>query len=319
MGITTNIKNWVNKKIGMLSLAMGNVEKNTFSQSGEVLSTDFNQTQRHTQGQLADSLKQGEVTQEVINLRWRTYKILEETEGVTAEIVGYDENNMPIVKTRKRNKKLGLKKVKLDPYDNNKLEMVIDNSEIMIGGNQAMANDNISILDEVEKSQNEYGDLIVTHGVINSLEYFATNKAERPIIITRTELPNFNIENFTLKLNVRIINETDKLLEFYVSKYPDEYNRTSRLFISEVNKIMRDDIKSSMLNFESVNFITYKTLGADDFLEYEYTDITFDKIVEYNGYYIIKFISKIKIDGNNILEHYRVDELDKKYDKKEKK
>jgi hypothetical protein len=319
MGITTNIKNWVNKKIAMLSLAMGNVEKNTFSQSGEVLSTDFNQTQRHTQGQLADSLKQGEITQEVMNLRWRTYKILKETEGVTAEIVGYDENNMPIVKTRKRNKKLGLKKVKLDPYDNNKLEMVIDNSEIMIGGNQAMANDNISILDEVEKSQNEYGDLIVTHGVINSLEYFATNKAERPIIITRTELPNFNIENFTLKLNVRIINETDKLLEFYVSKYPDEYNRTSRLFISEVNKIMCDDIKSSMLNFESVNFITYKTLGADDFLEYEYTDITFDKIVEYNGYYIIKFTSKIKIDGKNILENYRVDELDKKYDKKEKK
>jgi tRNA1(Val) A37 N6-methylase TrmN6 len=67
MGITTNIKNWVNKKISMLSLAMGNVEKNTFSQSGEVLSTDFNQTQRHTQGQLADSLKQGEVTQEVID------------------------------------------------------------------------------------------------------------------------------------------------------------------------------------------------------------------------------------------------------------
>ncbi len=319
MGITTNIKNWVNKKISMLSLAMGNVEKNTFSQSGEVLSTDFNQTQRHTQGQLADSLKQGEVTQEVINLRWRTYKILKETEGVTAQIVGYDENNMPIVKTRKRNKKLGLKKVKLDPYDNNKLEMVIDNSEITIGGNQAMANDNISILDEVEKSQNEYGDLIVTHGVINSLEYFATNKAERPIIITRTELPNFNIENFTLKLNIRTINETDKLLEFYVSKYPDEYNRTSRLFISEINKIINDDIKSSMLNFESVNFITYKTLGADDFLEYEYTNITFDKIVEYNGYYIIKFISKIKIDGNNILENYRVDELDKKYNKKEKK
>jgi len=270
-------------------------------------------------GTLAHSLKNSIINEEVENLRWRTYKILKETEGVTAQIVGYDENNMPIVKTRKRNKKLGLKKVKLDPYDNNKLEMVIDNSEITIGGNQAMANDNISILDEVEKSQNEYGDLIVTHGVINSLEYFATNKAERPIIITRTELPNFNIENFTLKLNIRTINETDKLLEFYVSKYPDEYNRTSRLFISEINKIINDDIKSSMLNFESVNFITYKTLGADDFLEYEYTNITFDKIVEYNGYYIIKFISKIKIDGNNILENYRVDELDKKYNKKEKK
>jgi len=67
MNITKNIKNWFNKKIAMLSLAMGNVEKNTFSQSGEVLGSDVNQTQRHTQGQLADSLKQGEITQEVID------------------------------------------------------------------------------------------------------------------------------------------------------------------------------------------------------------------------------------------------------------
>ncbi len=310
---------WIKHKILSFLFSLSVFDKKILSQDKEKINEGNVINNDKDVGTLAHSLKNSIINEEVENLRWRTYKILKETEGVTAQIVGYDENNMPIVKTRKRNKKLGLKKVKLDPYDNNKLEMVIDNSEITIGGNQAMANDNISILDEVEKSQNEYGDLIVTHGVINSLEYFATNKAERPIIITRTELPNFNIENFTLKLNIRTINETDKLLEFYVSKYPDEYNRTSRLFISEINKIINDDIKSSMLNFESVNFITYKTLGADDFLEYEYTNITFDKIVEYNGYYIIKFISKIKIDGNNILENYRVDELDKKYNKKEKK
>jgi hypothetical protein len=313
------IFNWFKRKMVLLSLAVSNVEKNTLGQSGDVLSNDVNQVQRHTQGQLADSLKHGEITQEVIDLRWRTYKILKETEGVTAEIVGYDEDGMPIVKTKKVNKKLGLKKVKLDPSDSYKLEMVVDNSEIVIGGNQAMDNENISILDEVIKSENENGDMIATHGIINSVEYYATNKSERPIMIVRDDLPNFYLENFTLKMNVRTINETDKMLEFYVSKYPDEYNRTSRLFISEVKKIMNDGIKSTMLDLKNVNFITYKTLGSDDFLEYEYDNISFDKIVEFNGYYIVKFIGKVKISGNDILEIHRVAELDKKYEQKLKK
>jgi hypothetical protein len=313
------IKDWANRKMAMLSLAMSNVEKNTLGQSGDPLSTDTAKFQRHTQGQLADSLKQGEITQEVIDLRWRTYKVLREVEGVTAEIVGYDDDGMPIVKTKKKNKKLALSKVKLDPTDPYKLEMVVDNTEIVIGGNQAMENENISLFDEVEKGVNENGDIIATHGVIDSVDYFATNKAERPIVIVRDNLPNFYLENFTLKLNVRTISETEKLLEFYVSKYPDEFNRTSRLFISEVKKIIEGNNKSTMLDFEGVNFITYKTLGVDDFLEYEYDNISFDKVVEFNGYYIIKFIANLKTDGKDILEIHRVAELDKKYEQKLKK
>lgn len=317
--VFNKLKQWFNRRMAMLILAMSNVEKNALGQQGETLGSDVNQTQRNTQGQLADSLKQGEITQEVMNLRWRTYKILKESEGVTAEIVGYDEDGMPIVKTKKVNKKLGLKKVKLDPFDEYKLEMVVDNSEIVIGGNQAMNNDNISLFDEVIQSTNENGDLVATHGIIESIDYFATNKSERPIILTRDNLPNFYLENFTLKMNVRTIDKTNKLLELYVSKYPDEYNRTSRLFISEVKKIMNDGIASTMLDFNEISFITYKTLGADDYLEYEYNNISYYKIVEYNGYYVIKFNAKIKTDGNDILDAYRVNELDKKYEKKAKK
>ena len=313
------MKKWFVRQFNNLILSFSFVGRDLFTQEKKTIGSEAGQFQRNTQGQLADSLKHGEITQEVMDLRWRTYKILKESEGVTAEIVGYDEDGMPIVKTKKVNKKLGLKKVKLEPSDDYKLEMVVDNSEIVIGGNQAMENEHISLLDEVLKSENENGDLVATHGVIKSVEYFATNKSERPIMIVRDNLSNFNLENFTLKMNVRTINETDKLLEFYVSKYPDEYNRTSRLFISEVKKIMNDGINSTMLGFNSVNFITYKTLGSDDFLEYEYDNISFDKIVEFNGYYVIKFIGKVKTNGNDILEIHRVAELDKKYEQKLKK
>ena len=51
------------KRIAMISLAMSNVEKNAFGQTTDGLSADVNQTRRMTQGQLADSLINGEITQ----------------------------------------------------------------------------------------------------------------------------------------------------------------------------------------------------------------------------------------------------------------
>ena len=314
------IKKWFAGKMATISLAMANVEKNALGQMGETLSTDTAKFQRHTQGQLADSLINGEITQEVMDLRWRTYKIIRETEGVTAEIVGYDDDGMPIVKTRKRNVKAGLKKVKLDAFDDYPLEMVIDNSEIVLGGNQAMDNDNISILDEVMLNLDDDGNIISgSHGTIGSVEYFATNKSETPIMIVRNQVPKFKLETYTKKLNVRKINNTERLLEFYVSKYVDEYNRTSRLFLSDLKKAMDEPEKSTIIEITGVNFITYKSLGANDFLEFEYNIISFDKIIEYNGFYVIKFIADIKIDGRDILDEHRVVELDKKYENKEKK
>jgi hypothetical protein len=315
-----NIKTWFSKKIGMLSLALSNVEKNALSQTGEGLSSDVTQTRRMTQGQLADSLINGEITQEVLNLKWRTYKVLKASEGVTAEIVGYDEDGMPITKVRKKNKKNALAKVKLDSFHDYKLEMVVDNTEIVIGGNDAMENDDIDFLDEVILNYNDKGEVeSATHGNISISDYLASHKTEKPIFITRKEQQKFNLENYTKKLNVRSINGESKMLEFYVSMYADEYNRSSRLFISEIKKIMSNEISSTSLDIDKINFISYKTLGSDDFLEYEYIVKGFDSIIEFNGYYVIKFICDVSINGKDILEEHRVESLDKKYNEKAKK
>ena len=54
-------------------------------------------------------------------------------------------------------------------------------------------------------------------------------------------------------------------------------------------------------------------------MEYQYDILSFDKIIEFNGYYVIKFKAKVIINGEDILEQHRIEELDKKYETKEKK
>ena len=311
--------NWIKRQITRFIILTSNLEKNALGQKGESLETDVNKHQRLTQGQLADSLINGEVTQEVLNLKWRTYKILKATEGVKSTIVGYDENDMPIVKTTKKNPKLGLKKVKVDDYDDYKLEMVLDNTEIALNTTDVMGNEELSILDSVLENYDDDGNLIsVSHATIGATEHMATQKGDRPIKIERIDYPNFLIENYTKKLNVRKINKKEKMLEFYVSSYPDEYNKTTNLLLSAIKKVINGK-HSTFLDFEAVEFLTFKTIGSEDFLLYRYENIKFDKIVEFNGFYVIKFKADVVINGKDILEKHKVGELDKKYEQKTKK
>ena len=312
-----SILNWFKIKLGTITLALSNVEKGALSQTGEHMSTDVEKLQRHTQGQLADSLVNGEVTQEVLNLKWRTYKILKASEGVTATIVGYDEDGMPIVKTKAKNNTKGLKKVKVDDYDDYKLEMVIDNSEISLSVIEAMDNEHISILDEVILNEGDVGQT-ATHGVIESNEHYVTTKTERPIKINREIIPRFFIESYARKMNVRKVGKNKKMLEFYVSKYPDSYNKNNSLFLNAIKKVMDGDLQN-LTEIKEVEFITYKNIGTSDFLQYKYEILNFDKIIEFNGFYVIKFIAKVVVNGKDIFEEHKVVELEKKYETKAKK
>lgn len=314
------LKEWFRKKVVMVSLSLSNVEKNAFGQGGESLNSDINQVQRHTKGQLADSLINAEITHEVMNLRWRTYKVLRETDGYVSEITGYDKDGFPIVKTSKIDKKRVLNNINTEPTDNYPLEIVLDNEEITTGVNNTIGNQYINVSETPVLNKDVLGNVTsATHGIISGDEYFASFKTEKPIVITREFFPKFNIETYTKKLHVRSINETEKLLEFYISKYPDVDNKRSSLFINALKKSINNPMLSSMFEIKDVSFTTYKTIGCDDFLYYEYKIISLDKIVEFNEFYVVKFKANITVEAKDILEQYRVSELDKKYEKKERK
>jgi hypothetical protein len=83
-----------------------------------------------------------------------------------------------------------------------------------------------------------------------------------------------------------------------------------------VKKAMVNNTLNNSFDIKEVGFISNNTLGANDFLCYGYEIIKLDKIVEFDGYYVIKYVAKNIINGEDILSEYIEVELDEKYDNK---
>lgn len=318
------VKNWFRRQAAALALATASVEKDVLGQSSEELEGTIGHEQRHNQGTLADALDRGEITQEVKELRWRMFKVLEASDKMIVSSLGVDEegyHTLDIEKPDPVGMQVLLRKVKVDEHDDYPLEMVIDNKVITLGGMDAV-NEGMKIydLDERKASVGELsGSSTATLGEITNDAYQSSIKADKPVKIIRDIRPKFEIEKFAKKLNVRKINDKEKLLEFYVSIYPDEYDRRSRLFLSELKRAMNNPRVSDILDILGVGFTTYKSIGVKDFHQFQYQVTEFDKIVEFNGHYVIKFKADVIVNGEYLLEKYRLQELDEKYNKKESK
>lgn len=310
--------NWLKKKAAMLSLAMAKVEETTLTQGGTAVESSVGSYQRVNQGRLSDSLQRGEITQEVKELRWRMYKIIKATDGVTATITGYDEDGMPIVEVTGKSKRRYMKNVQADVEDPYKPIMVVNNAEVTLG---TFGGTDVEALEEVEgeATEDEDGDTTRSIGEVSFDEYISNVKSERPIKVTRNIRPKFEIEDYTKKMIVREIEGDERLLEFYVSIYPDEYNRKSRFFLSELQKAMKNPRASDSLDIEGVNYITQNTMGASDYELYEYVITGVHKIVEFDGHYVIKFKANVTINGDNIIDKFRELDLDERYKNKEAK
>ena len=318
------IGNWIKKKLATVALAMAKVEESTLTQTGQGVDGGIGSHQRINQGRLSDSLQRGEITQEVKELRWRMYKIIKASTGVTAVITGYDEDGMPIVEVKEKPKKRYLKNVMADAEDNYKPIMVVNNDEVTMG----------AFLDNVEEFTREQieGSIEITKnettgkdegqatiGEISRDGHESSNRSERPIKVIRDIRPKFSIEEYTKKLIVREINETERLLEFYVSMYPDEYNRKSRFFLSELKKAQNNPRACDSLDIKGINYITMNTMGASDYELFEYEITGYDKMIEFDGHYVVKFKANVTTNGENIIDKFRELDLDERYDRKEAK
>lgn len=315
----SKISKWLSRQIGSLMLATAKVEQNALSQEGQALGTESSKFQRHTQGTLADDLVNGVITQEVKDLRWRMYKVLEASAKVSAKVVGDLDSGEYTIETyiSEGNDEI-LNRVKLDSSDDYKLEMIVNGEQIRKGREEALNVDKVDDTLASESYIDEDGNERKTLGVIKNEDNFQFDY-EYPIKIDREDIPKFYIEKYTKKLNVRIIDETNRLLEFYISKYPNEDDRKTYLLCSELKKAMANPRVTNILHIDNIGFVTYKTIGVNDFRVFEYKVKEFDKIVEFDGYYVIKFKCEVTTNGEYLLEKFREEDLDNRYENKERK
>lgn len=297
------MKKWIKRKLINFMIALHWTE-NALKTNSNDIRVGEGQYQSHRQGMLSDSLVNGEVTQEVMELRWRLYKVIQHADKITAVITGFEEDGTPIVETKKatpsRNR---LRKYSCEQSDDEfKLIMVVPNQTIDFS--------TVEALDSLVGA----GD----NAEIKRDDFISRFKTKRTLMCTRDHLPMFNLEDYTDKLLIREMTDDRVLLEFYVNKYPTE-NKKSRFFVSEMKRILAGQHRSPILDFQNVFFISNKVLGADNNLEFDFKLLKFHRIVEFGGHYVVKFVAEKVVFGDNILEKYRMADLDEKYKNKEKK
>lgn len=310
----SKLKNWFKQKAAMFVLATANVEKDLLSQK-DPDGADVSHTLNVSQGTLADDLMRGVLSEQVQELRWRMYTTISESEKYIRKYKGKDKNGVPqfeeVYLTPEVVKDM-LSKIKLDTTDSYPLELSVNNMSITISQKDVIGD--IKLDGETKKIKNKDGEEITTHGSIKGDDLIL--KQEKPIKVYRESLVKFELEEYAVKFHVRTISDDEKLLEFIFSKYPDEFNKRSVLFIAELKRAMNNP-RNSILDIKEVGFISYKTLGAKDFLEYSYEITSFDKIIEFEGTYIVKYRAKPIVNGVSIVEKYSGGKLEEKYKSKE--
>lgn len=147
---------------------------------------------------------------------------------------------------------------------------------------------------------------------LSEADYRIKNKKEFTIDIERDFIPRFRLEEFTNKLVVKRINENAVMLDFYTPIYKSQFNTIHKLFLKELEKIYMGDVRSDVIDFKQVEFISFRAFGTDDLKKYTYNNIEFDNILIFDGHYVIKFTADIVNDGEDLINEFYCKEEEQK-------
>lgn len=273
-----------------LFYGMKNTEDIVFKQSGMpngVNGTTINQTVNDNS--VAKALLKGEVTQEVEQLRYRNYL-------VDREAKQYEYYTPTLAMKRD---KMDSKFVKYWNEDNLNIITIQPNEPSDEGINSF----------EVNKE-----------GVYKSYEILPS-KHSYDIKLTRGEFtPRYYLEEYTTRLAVRKLDEGNKvMLDFYVSKYPNDKDFKSKGFVREIEKVKDERLRSDVLDIQKVKFTTNHAFKLDDMLEFEFDNLILKYVNEFDGNYVISFKARMLRNGIDLTRKYYNKEMADKYANKEKK
>lgn len=229
---------------------------------------------------ISKALLKGEVTQQVEELRYRTYKVDKESKDF--------EYYAPT---------LALKK---DRQDKN--FMKYDDSD---GLELITIQPNDVLVETVSETLEQVGG--------------RGKRTQYRIKIKRNFVPRYKIEEYITRLDVKKLDENHVILDMYVSKYPNDKDFKSKGFVREVEKIRDEKIKSDILDYEEISFITNHAYKLNDMVKFVFKNIWFREIIEFDGHYILKFKASLQQDVLDLTKKYFSKTMEEKYKNKEKK
>ena len=263
-----------------LFYGMKATEDSVFHQSGLSIGEGTSIIKEVEDKRVSKALLKGEITQEVEELRYRTYKVDKELKTF--------EYFAPTL-AMKRDKQ-DTKFLKYDDSDG--LELIT-------------AQPNDFLVETVSETLEQVGG--------------RGKRTQYRIKIKRNFVPRYKIEEYVTRLDVKKLDETHVILDMYVSIYPNDKDFKSKGFLSEIKKIHNEKIKSDILDYEEVSFVTSHAYKMDDMVKFVFKNIRFREIVEFDGHYIVRFKASVQEDVIDLTKIYYSKTMDEKYKNKEKK
>lgn len=283
------IKDKINNVWTGLMFGLKNTENEVFTQLGSSHDNMISVNQEVGSHRVSKALLKGELTQEVKELRYRTYT-------VDREAKHYEYFSPTLAK--KMDEKYESKFVKFENSENLNVITIQPNERNIEGVNDGLK-------DAFYKDEH----LI-----------YVEPKKSYTLNVKRNFFPRYKIEEFTKKL---VVFEKDPgktvKLDFYVSIYPDDKVFISKGFVREVENIRDKGIKSDILDIISVAFTTLHAYKLNDMIQFEFNNLSFEKVLEFDGDYILRFSADIVINGEDMIKRFYNKEMADKYANHERK
>lgn len=263
-----------------LIYGMKATEDNVFHQTGTTTGGGTSIIKEVEDTRVSKALLKGEITQQVEELRYRTYKVDKESKTF--------EYYAPTL-AMKRDKQ-DTKFLKYDDRDGLELITVQPND---------------FLVETVAETLEQVGG--------------RGKRTQYRIKIKRNFTPRYKIEEYITRLDVKKLDDKHVILDMYVSKYPNDKDFKSKGFVREVEKIRDEKIKSDILDYEEVSFLTNHAYKMDDMVKFVFKNIFFREVVEFDGHYILRFKASIQQDTIDLTKIFYSKTMDEKYKNKEKK
>lgn len=136
-------------------------------------------------------------------------------------------------------------------------------------------------------------------------------KKEYTFKITRDFIPKFKIEEFIKKVVIKEYGDKN-ILDIYVSKYPVEFDRRSRMFVNMMHEIYEGNTRSEIIDFNTLSFISRNAYGSDDLKLYSYKDFEFHDIIDFDGNYVLRFVCTPEDNGTDLIAEFYDETADRK-------